>query len=151
MKYDLIHFAVLVWIKLFVILCESLIKNWMSSWFAVGLLVDPLLCSKSSSNLRFTHIPIQFQSFGTTKQFVVLPWPPNFCLKSTQRRCCKKEKQLSKINVACTTSHQYLMLKFIYSEKAIKFCEISTLLLSYVVPVKSKVEISKILWPSQNI
>ena len=35
------------------------------------------------------------------------------------------------------------MLKFIYSEKAKKFCEISTLLLSYVVPVKSKVEISQ--------
>ena len=32
-------------------------------------------------------------------------------------------------------------LKFIYSEKSAKFCEISTLLLSYVVPVKSKVEI----------
>ena len=28
-------------------------------------------------------------------------------------------------------------VKFIYSEKATKFCEISTLLLSYVVPVKS--------------
>ena len=34
-------------------------------------------------------------------------------------------------------------IKFIYSEKATKFWEISTLLLSYVVPVKSKVEISK--------
>ena len=34
-------------------------------------------------------------------------------------------------------------LKFIYSEKATKFCEISTLLLSYVVPVKSKVDISQ--------
>ena len=34
-------------------------------------------------------------------------------------------------------------LKFIYSEKATTFCEISTLLLSYVVPVKSKVEISQ--------
>jgi hypothetical protein len=34
-------------------------------------------------------------------------------------------------------------LKFIYSEKATKFCKISTLLLSYVVPVKSKVEISQ--------
>ena len=33
------------------------------------------------------------------------------------------------------------LLKFIYSEKATKFCEISTLLLSYVVPVKSKVKI----------
>ena len=34
-------------------------------------------------------------------------------------------------------------LKFIYSEKATKFCKISTLLLSYVVPVKSKVEVSQ--------
>ena len=32
-------------------------------------------------------------------------------------------------------------LKFIYSENATKFFEISTSLLSYVVPVKSKVEI----------
>ena len=37
----------------------------------------------------------------------------------------------------------YNLLKFIYSEKAIKFCETSTLLLSYIVPVKSKVEISQ--------
>ena len=32
-------------------------------------------------------------------------------------------------------------LKFVYSEKAPKFCEIFTLPLSYVVPVKSKVNI----------
>ena len=31
--------------------------------------------------------------------------------------------------------------KFIYSEKATKFCEIFTSLLSYVVPVKSKVKV----------
>ena len=43
-----------------------------------------------------------------------------------------KEKFLAKF-------HSFL--KFIYSEKATKFCKISTLLLSYVVPVKSKVEI----------
>ena len=35
------------------------------------------------------------------------------------------------------------VLKFIYSEKATKFCEVSTLLLSYAVPVKSKVDISQ--------
>ena len=34
-------------------------------------------------------------------------------------------------------------LKFIYSEKATKFCEIFTLLLSYVVQVKNKVKISQ--------
>ena len=38
-------------------------------------------------------------------------------------------------------------LKFIYSEKATKFYEISTVDLSYVVPVKTTVEISY----SQNI
>ena len=35
------------------------------------------------------------------------------------------------------------VVKVIYSEKATKFCKISTLLLSYVVPVKSKVKISQ--------
>ena len=34
-------------------------------------------------------------------------------------------------------------VKFIYSEKATKFCTIFTLLLSYVAPVKSKVKILK--------
>ena len=41
--------------------------------------------------------------------------------------------------VSSETTH----LKFIYSEKATKFCEIFTLLLSYVVPVKSKGKIPK--------
>ena len=34
-------------------------------------------------------------------------------------------------------------LKFTYSEEVTKFCEIFTLLLSYVAPVKSKVKISQ--------
>ena len=41
----------------------------------------------------------------------------------------------------CKTDNVVTSLKFIYSEKATKFCEIFTLLLSYVVPVNSKVEI----------
>jgi hypothetical protein len=36
-----------------------------------------------------------------------------------------------------------LLLKFIYSEKAPKFCEISTLLLTGTTQDKSKVEISQ--------
>ena len=35
------------------------------------------------------------------------------------------------------------MVKFIYSEKATKFCEIFTLFLSHVVPVKSNLKISQ--------
>ena len=42
----------------------------------------------------------------------------------------------------CTINLQK-KLKFLYSEKATKFCEIFTLLLSYVVPVKFKVKISQ--------
>ena len=34
-----------------------------------------------------------------------------------------------------------VLVKFIYSEKATKFCEIFTFLMSYVSPVKSKVKI----------
>ena len=52
----------------------------------------------------------------------------------------------------CITSTNYLTgawigmlrsVKFIYSEKATRFGEIFSLLLSYVVPVKSKVKISR--------
>ena len=43
--------------------------------------------------------------------------------------------------------HIFVLIKglfvLIYSEKATKFCEISTVDLSYVVPVKSTVEISQ--------
>ena len=39
------------------------------------------------------------------------------------------------------SSKSHADIKFIYSEKATKFYKISTLLLSYVVPVKSKLEI----------
>ena len=38
------------------------------------------------------------------------------------------------------TEEVTIILKLIYSEKATKFCKISTLLVSCVVPVKSKVE-----------
>ena len=40
------------------------------------------------------------------------------------------------LGFAFLPANQTYVVKFIYSEKATKFCEISTLLLSYVVPVK---------------
>ena len=49
-----------------------------------------------------------------------------------------KGTEYSRLDAATELFHK---VKFIYSEKATKFCEISTLLFSYVVPVKSKVEI----------
>ena len=46
---------------------------------------------------------------------------------------------------------RYSFVKFIYSEKATKYCEIFTLLLSTVHTDKSKVKVRKIWWPSQRI
>ena len=43
----------------------------------------------------------------------------------------------------CDECGKTFKVKFIFSEKATKFYEISTLLLSYVVPFKSKVDISQ--------
>ena len=46
----------------------------------------------------------------------------------------------SYVQTICTARISPMMVvKFIYSEKATKFCEIFTLLFSYVVPVKSKI------------
>ena len=45
--------------------------------------------------------------------------------------------------ISMVTKIRNLVVKFIYSEKATKFCEISTLLLTTVHTVKSKVEISQ--------
>ena len=42
-----------------------------------------------------------------------------------------------------TVHASFMIIKFIYSEKATKLCEISPVDLSYVVPVKSTVEISQ--------
>ena len=44
--------------------------------------------------------------------------------------------------LALTVKYRDYTVKFIYSVKATRFCEIFTFLLSYVVPVKSKVMIS---------
>ena len=72
--------------------------------------------------------------------------------------CSSKKKShslLGKLSLISTSLNfvvflSLVLLKFIYSEKATKFCEIFTLLLSYVVPVKSKVKISQNFGPSQN-
>ena len=76
--------------------------------------------------------------------------------EAVRERCRKLKKgsyiQSSAILHVNKTKHTFhyvqviillYILKFIYSEKATKVCEISTLLFSYVVPVKSKVEISQ--------
>ena len=56
-----------------------------------------------------------------------------------------------KVNSEFSARLHNILVKFIYSEMATKFCEISTLLLSVCTVDKSKLEISKIVWPSHNI
>ena len=55
-------------------------------------------------------------------------------------------KNLLNKNVKTNFCGLFSKLKFIYSEKATKFCEIFTLLLSYVVSVKSTVKILQNFW-----
>ena len=52
-----------------------------------------------------------------------------------------KASQIYPANKKFRPDANILLVKFIYSKKVTEFCEISTLLLSYVVPVKSNVEI----------
>ena len=61
------------------------------------------------------------------KNHKVSNFPPNF-----------KNYNKLLLNFPINSAKSLLKIKFIYSEKATKFFEISTLLLSYVVPVKSK-------------
>ena len=53
-------------------------------------------------------------------------------------------------NPMCLPQKRENWIKFIYSEKVTNFCEIFTLLLSYIV-LKVRWRFCKILWPSQNI
>ena len=76
-----------------------------------------------------------------------------FCSKIALTKCEKKLNLLSKCfdqksklwkkNCKIISSNTFFGIKFLYSEKATKFCKTSALLLSHVVPVKSKVEISQ--------
>ena len=67
-----------------------------------------------------------------------------------EKWCQKNRENLVKIRMLILQSKESRTykkrrqaLKLIYSEKVTKFCKIFTLLMSYVVPVKSKVKISQ--------
>ena len=61
-----------------------------------------------------------------------------FAFKGFVKKHSSEQGLIMHVNILWNTN-----LKSIYSEKAKKFCEIFTLLLSYVVPVKSNVKISQ--------
>ena len=79
-----------------------------------------------------------------------LPLGSSSNLKMDQFSTCQLSKpsgSLSNVSVKLDfffiREGKKLRVKFIYSEKATMFCEISSVDLSYVVPVKSIVEISQ--------
>ena len=90
------------------------------------------------------ELTIELKKFGSGFNIPSLICPYN------QYETCSKEKtpfQLIQHLVDHCNAEVY-MIKSIYSEKATKFCEISALLLSYVVPVKSKV---KSVWKRMSL
>ena len=62
--------------------------------------------------------------------------------RKSKEREKKKNKEVI-FHLRTITFFAQCFVKFIYSQKATKFCRILALLLSYVVPVKSKVKISE--------
>ena len=100
-----------------------------------------LILTKSSKGLKpYRFLFIAFHNFFTNSR--------SFRLFLSHNVHKNSNCQISTTHNWSVLKKNTLSLKFIYSEKATKLYEIFTLLLSYVVPVKSKV---KILWPSQNI
>ena len=104
------------------------------------------------NNVPFFTVPLQiqvnFRPMVTGHQELVRKWifgldlyqDPTNVLVDTQIHALKRKSGVIAIQV-----------KFIYSEKATKFCEIFLLLLTYVLQSKVRGRFRKILWPSQNI
>ena len=114
------------------------------------------------SPIRWTHILLDKLMFMIYWSKIFIPFIENFNfqklevftmsvwstanIKNTLPFIRKKTQHSSyKPTSLSTTSQKMLVdkIKFVYSEKATKFCEISTLLLSAVHTDKSKVEISQ--------
>ena len=72
------------------------------------------------------------------------------CGFSTEDTKASDEERILKASDGVTGKATETTVKFIYSEKATKFFEISTLILSYVVAVK-RWRFRKMMWLSQNI
>ena len=83
-----------------------------------------------------TTLQMRYAQGHTDDYSILISW---FQAKKTQPTIMH---EVTKVQIFWE-GHKNLTLKFIHSEKATKSCEIFTLLLSYVVPVKSKVKISQ--------
>ena len=119
--------------KLYIAMLLCLLLFWKIAVYLLRKPYDDLIVSSNYMHCSY-FLFLSFESFSLSSIEVV--W---LIYRSKQTGACFLPRRIT-IEHNCLWS---LCLKFIYSEKATKFCEISTLLLSYVVPVKSKVEISQ--------
>ena len=107
------------------------IVNWSgAAWSLVQVLVNLRHSEKATQFDNITHLFWRYcVNVKTSGRLFQILWP--------------SQKTSSLIIFLYFNLKPKQFLKFIYFEKATKFCEISTVDLSYVVPVKSTVEISQ--------
>ena len=98
------------------------------------------------------HLPSSRHERG---QKLAIFWPPttSFCPRSHWMSPWRESDDLNRhakgcSNLSCLCD---LLVKFVYSEKATKFCEISTYFCLQYIQTEVKWRFFKILWPSQNI
>ena len=116
----------------------------------------------SSSIMKWNTLQeIYFHFWNPICLLKLIPFSISFVLKYLILWVCKNALLMSNGLLMSTFTICYYQckdaqkrlrkLKFIYSEKATKVCEIFTLSLSYVLQSKIRWRFRKILWHSQNI
>ena len=118
------------------------VNNWIRSVISQSVKAFPNSCSP----MRLIQVQNGMVCSSVGFLWEQIQWKNAFGSKLTRRaHACKANNDF----ISCKNQLVHY-IKFIYSEKATKFCEISTLLLTGTTYDKSKVEIRKIVWPSQN-
>ena len=105
---------------------------WEGSLFQEKKIVQTLFTKWMGFTQLFARLPKCLPLLMSMKRWL--------CSKLKNRQ---QKENLSFVSAAARSLKKTTGIKLIYFEKAIKLCKISTLLLSYVVPVKSKVKISQ--------
>ena len=119
--------------------------------FRVTSCVTPVCCYAklyipSTIKTQINHLLLLLLG-STVKQFYWIP-------PSKIRYFCGwyfHQKGYEMVVFVHCSNKNLIIIKFIYSEKATKFCEIFPLLLTECTAVKVRGRFCKILWPSQNI
>ena len=96
---------------------------------------------------HYSNISCGFSSFRFLYKFSKCPRSRKLPKLEDIVQAVKLEVKLCKYHLDHQNRHvitfKFIIIKFIYSDKATKVCEIFTLILSHEVPVKSKVKISQ--------